>query len=123
MMRAETLVRQGTDVIVDDVTDTRYQLASVSKQFTAAAALLLVEAGTLALDDPVSRWIDGCPREWRDITLHHLLTHTSGIGHWHDYPMIDLAQWVEPAELVRTFHRVPPLYPPGAGWRYSRLRV
>src|SRR5690606_24638591 len=87
-MRAEILVQQGEDLIVDDATETRYQLASVSKQFTAAAALLLVEDGTLVLDDPVVRWIDGCPEEWRDITLHHLLTHTSGLGHWDDYPMI-----------------------------------
>ncbi|MFG2059610.1 serine hydrolase [Micromonospora sp. NPDC048930] len=52
MMRAEILVRQGEDFIVDDATETRYQLASVSKQFTAAAALLLVEDGRLLLDDP-----------------------------------------------------------------------
>lgn len=119
MMRAETLVRQGEDVIVDDTTETRYQLASVSKQFTAAAALLLVEDGMLALDDPVGRWIDGCPEEWRDITLHHLLAHTSGLGHWDDYPMIDLAQRVEPGELLKTFHCVPLQYRPGEGWRYS----
>ena len=42
MMRAEILVQQGEDFIVNDTTETRYQLASVSKQFTAAAALLLV---------------------------------------------------------------------------------
>ena len=119
MVRAEILVRQGEDVIVDGATETRYQLASVSKQFTAAAALLLVEDGVVALDDPVGRWIDGCPEEWRDITLHHLLTHTSGLGHWDDYPMIDLAQRVEPGELIRTFHYVPLQYPPGEGWSYS----
>ncbi|MFC6015659.1 serine hydrolase domain-containing protein [Plantactinospora solaniradicis] len=119
MIRAETLVRQGEDFIVDDATETRYQLASVSKQFTAAAALLLVEDGTLVLDDPVRRWIDDCPRKWRDVTLHHLLTHTSGLGHWDDYPMIDLALRVEPSELLRTFDSVPLLYPPGEGWSYS----
>lgn len=118
MMRAEMLVRQGEDVIVEDVTDTRYQLASVSKQFTAAAVLLLAEDGMLHLDDPVGRWIDGCP-QWRDITLHHLLTHTSGLGHWDDYPMIDLARRVEPGELLKTFHREPLRYRPGAGWSYS----
>jgi CubicO group peptidase (beta-lactamase class C family) len=119
MMRAEILVQQGEDFIVDDATETRYQLASVSKQFTAAATLLLVEDGTLVLDDPVVRWIDGCPEEWRDITLHHLLTHTSGLGHWDDYPMIDLARRVEPGELLKTFHCVPLQYPPGEGWSYS----
>jgi CubicO group peptidase (beta-lactamase class C family) len=119
MARTETLVRQGDDLIVDDATETRYQLASVSKQFTAAAVLVLAEDGTLGLDDTVGRRLDGCPGEWRDITLHHLLTHTSGLGHWHDYPMIDLAAWVEPGELLETFHRVPLRYAPGTGWSYS----
>ncbi|SCF27502.1 CubicO group peptidase, beta-lactamase class C family [Micromonospora matsumotoense] len=119
MVRTEILVRQGEDFIVHDATRTRYQLASVSKQFTAAAVLLLVQDGRLLLDDVVGRWIDGCPEDWRDITLHQLLTHTSGLGHWDDYPMIDLARWVEPDELLKTFHRVPLRYPPGGGWSYS----
>ena len=118
-MRAETLLRQGDDLIVDDATDTRYQLASVSKQFTAAAVLLLVEDGTLSLNDPIGRWLDDCPDEWQGITLHHLLTHTSGLGHWRDYPMINLAAWVDPGELRETFHRVPLRCPPGGGWSYS----
>jgi CubicO group peptidase (beta-lactamase class C family) len=119
MMRTEILVRHGENLVVDDATETRYQLASVSKQFTAAAVLLLVQRGTLTLDDPVGRWIGGCPDEWRDVTLHHLLTHTSGLGHWDDYPMIDLAGRIEPGELLETFHTVPLRCSPGAGWSYS----
>lgn len=90
----------------------------MSKQFTAAAALLLVEDGRWSSTIPWSAG-SGCPEEWRDITLHHLLTHTSGLGHWDDYPMIDLARRVEPGELLKTFHRVPLHYPPGEGWSYS----
>lgn len=105
MAQVDIVVRQGDDVVVDS-TESRFQLASVSKQFTAAAVLLLVEEGTLLLEDPISRWIDGCPEQWRDITLHHLLSHTSGLGHWDDYPMIDLGQRVEPSELLKTFHSV-----------------
>jgi len=98
---------------------TRFQIASVSKQFTAAAVLLLAERGRLSLDDPIGRRLGGCPPAWSEITLHHLLAHSSGLGHWHDYPMIDLARRVEPAELLATFHQVPPLFRPGAGWHYS----
>ncbi|GIF04762.1 hypothetical protein Asi03nite_23000 [Actinoplanes siamensis] len=112
-------MRQGADVIVDDTTQTRYQLASVSKQFTAAAVLLLVEEGMLALAEPVGRWFDGCPQEWQNITLHQLLTHTAGLGHWDDYPMIDLARRVDPGDLLKTFHCVPLKFPPGEGWCYS----
>ncbi|WP_203744657.1 serine hydrolase domain-containing protein [Actinoplanes cyaneus] len=104
---------------MDDTTQTRYQLASVSKQFTAAAVLLLVADGKLARDDRLGRWFGDSPPEWQNITLHHLLTHTAGLGHWEDYPMIDLAQRMEPGELLTTFHRVPLMFPPGTGWSYS----
>jgi CubicO group peptidase (beta-lactamase class C family) len=56
--------------------ETRFQIASVSKHFTAAAVLLLTSQSRLSLDDPVTRWFGGCPQDWRAITLHHLLTHT-----------------------------------------------
>ena len=118
------LIRRGDHTLTETTSAgctpaTRFQIASVSKQFTAAAVLLLAERGLLSLDDRIGRRLGGCPPEWRDITLHHLLTHTSGLGHWDDYPMIDLARRVEPAELRDTFHRVPPLFAPGAGWHYS----
>ncbi|WP_425440237.1 serine hydrolase domain-containing protein [Pseudosporangium ferrugineum] len=93
----------------------RYQLASVSKQFTAAAVLLLAQDGRLSPDDPLDRWIPG----WPGVTLHHLLAHTSGLGHWHDYPMLDLGTRIEPAELLETFRSVPVVSAPGAAWRYS----
>lgn len=118
-MEPEVLVRHGDSVVVDQTTDTRYQLASVSKQFTAAAVLLLVEAGTLDLDDCVDRWVADAAGRWRGVTLHHLLTHTSGLGHWDDYPMLDLAERVDPDELLATFGSVPLQYPVGGGWRYS----
>ncbi len=99
--------------------DTRFQIASVSKQFTAAAVLLLVEKGVLGLDQPIDRWISGCPPSWRTITVHQLLTHTSGLGHWFDYPNLDLTTWIRPDEVLEAFQKTDPLFPPGTGWRYS----
>jgi CubicO group peptidase (beta-lactamase class C family) len=118
------LIRRGGHTLTETTSEgctpaTRFQIASVSKQFTAAAVLLLAERGKLSLDDRIGQRLDGCPPAWQDITLHQLLTHTSGLGHWDDYPMIDLARRMEPAELLATFHRVPPLFRPGAGWHYS----
>jgi CubicO group peptidase (beta-lactamase class C family) len=118
------LIRRGGDTIAEAVSDrctarTRFQIASVSKQFTAAAVLLLAERGVLTLEDPIGRRLGGCPSSWQDITLHHLLTHTSGLGHWPDHPMIDPAERLEPAQLLEIFHDVPPLFRPGAGWHYS----
>ncbi|MEV4636762.1 serine hydrolase domain-containing protein [Actinoplanes sp. NPDC049548] len=108
-------LERGDETVIGGESPIRYQLASVSKQFTAAAVLLLAQDGRVRLDDPLDRWIAG----WPGVTLHHLLAHTSGIGHWHDYPMIDLGRRVDPGELVETFRRVPPVFAPGDGWRYS----
>ncbi|HUE97514.1 MAG TPA: serine hydrolase domain-containing protein, partial [Longimicrobiaceae bacterium] len=59
---------------------TRFHVASVTKLLTVIALLQLVEAGEVALDEPLARWIPEYPRPWRDdVTVRHLLTHTSGI--------------------------------------------
>lgn len=60
-------------------TNTVFRIASVSKQFVATAIMMLVEEGKLNLDDPVSKYLEGTPNEWKLITIRHLLTHTSGI--------------------------------------------
>lgn len=99
--------------------ETRFQLASVSKQFTAAAVLLLVSQSQLSLDDPVSRWFGGCPKDWQAITVRHLLTHTSGLGHLDDFPTLDLYRPIEPAQELSIFQQQPLLSAPGSRYRYS----
>ncbi len=100
---------------------TRFQLASVSKHFTAAAVILLSDRGALAVTDPVTRWVDGCPDTWRDMTIRHLLTHTSGIGHWHDMPEIDIYAATDPADQFGVIKRTPLVGVPGERWYYSSL--
>lgn len=132
LARGVVLLARGDRLVVEQVTGsaddlsgapcsraTRFQIASISKQMTAVAVLLLAERGALDVDDSVDRWVPGCPPEWRGITLHHLLTHTSGLGHWSDHPMIDLAGPTDPDELLAHFRSVPPLFAPGARWHYS----
>jgi D-alanyl-D-alanine carboxypeptidase len=63
---------------------TVYQLASVTKQFTAAAVLLLVEDGKLSLDAKITEILPGLPTAWNGVTVRHLLTHTSGIKSYTD---------------------------------------
>lgn len=58
---------------------THFRIGSITKQFTAVAILLLEERGSLKLTDPVSAHLPDAPAAWSDLTLHHLLTHTSGI--------------------------------------------
>lgn len=66
--------------------DTVFRMASVSKQFTAMVILMFVEKGLLSLDDRLSDFFDNCSLAYREITLKHLLTHSSGI--WDYEPLI-----------------------------------
>lgn len=61
------------------VVGSRFRLASISKQFTAAAILKLQDQGRLSVDDPVCKWIQPCPEAWAPLRIHHLISHTSGI--------------------------------------------
>jgi CubicO group peptidase (beta-lactamase class C family) len=58
---------------------TRFHLDSLSKLFSAIAVMQLVEAGTISLEDPIGRWLEGTPAAWNEVTVRHLLTHSSGI--------------------------------------------
>jgi CubicO group peptidase (beta-lactamase class C family) len=98
---------------------TRFQLASVSKEFTAVATLLLCEQGRVSVSEPISGWLEHCPASWRAITIHHLLSHTSGLGHWPNYPELDLIKSTDPAAVLDIFQARPPLFTAGSSWRYS----
>lgn len=63
-----------------------FQWASITKQFTATAIMLLVQDGKLKLDDAVSRHYTNAPAAWSNVTVRHLLTHTSGIKSYTDLP-------------------------------------
>ena len=60
---------------------TRFQIASVTKQFTAAAVLLLADRGVLSVSDPISGWLDGCPAAWDPITYSPAQPFR-GLVHW-----------------------------------------
>lgn len=87
--------------------DTRFQIASVSKQFTAAAVMLLVDDGVIDLDDPVGRFLPDCAAHWRELTLHQLLSHTSGLEHWTGVPGFDVTRPGGPDEFLQRFAKVP----------------
>jgi len=98
---------------------TRFQLCSVSKQFTAAAVMLLAESGRLGLDEPVARWLPGGLPQWRQVTLHHLLSHTAGIPHWLEAPGLDPAEPMTISERLEIIQSTPLRTDPGAQWHYS----
>ncbi len=109
----------GTHPDTECTLGTRFQIASVTKQFTAAAVLLLGDRGVLSVGDPLSRWLDGCPAAWDQITIHQLLCHTAGLVHWPHVPGLDVTRPVAAGELLRMFASVPLLSAPGAAFSYS----
>ena len=99
----------------------RFRLASVSKQFTAAAILRLQDDGILSVYDPLCKWIQPCPAAWEPIRLHHLLAHTSGVPDLMARPAWGL-QRVTPAtveELTEDSKRYRLQFPPGSRVRYD----
>jgi CubicO group peptidase (beta-lactamase class C family) len=98
---------------------TRFQIASISKQFTAAAVLVLAGQGRLDLDDRITRWFPGGPDGWPEITVHQLLAHTSGLGHWEDFPQIDLCTALPGDRLAEIFRGRELVHAPGGEFYYS----
>lgn len=100
--------------------ETGFRLASISKQFTAMAILLLEEEGRLSLGDPVSRWLPGLPA-WGDrVKISHLLTHTSGIADYEDHLPEGLERQLLDEDVREILASLPETYfTPGAGYRYS----
>jgi D-alanyl-D-alanine carboxypeptidase len=98
----------------------RYSIGSISKQFTAAALLLLQEEGKLKLDDPVSQYLPGLTRAG-EITIRQLLSHTSGYqDYWpEDYVMTPMLQAETAQQIMDTWAKKPLDFDPGAQWQYS----
>jgi CubicO group peptidase (beta-lactamase class C family) len=99
----------------------KYLLASVSKQFTAAAVLRLVDQGRLALDDKLSAHVPGLPAAWSAITVRQLMAHTSGLPNHTQADGLDKVrhQKMTPRELYASFRDAPLDFAPGSGWNYS----
>jgi D-alanyl-D-alanine carboxypeptidase len=98
----------------------RYSIGSISKQFTAAAILLLQEQGKLSLDDKVGKFIPNLTRA-NEVTIRQLLSHTSGYqDYWpQDYVMPGMLQPVTAQKILDTWARRPLDFEPGTKWQYS----
>jgi CubicO group peptidase (beta-lactamase class C family) len=98
--------------------ETVFQSGSVGKQFTAMAVLMLVEEGKLGLDDPLPKHFPNSPSAWKDITVRHLLTHTSGIPDW-EYKELDYRRDYTEDQLVKVAQKLTLDFAPGTRWSYS----
>ena len=100
-------------------TDTVFPIQSMTKQFTATAIMLLVEAGKLELDAPVSRYLPAAPHAWEKMTVRHLLTQTSGLHDFVNEPVRDLRQDATEEQLLEGEAARPLKFAPGDAWDYS----
>lgn len=102
--------------------ETVYRIGSITKQFTAMAILKLQEDGILTVDDLICSHLEECPESWSAITIHHLLTHTSGIpSYTDDYAVLSKLMYstVGSATVVDSFIDEPLQFEPGTNWSYS----
>jgi CubicO group peptidase (beta-lactamase class C family) len=98
---------------------TVYKIASVSKQFIAAGIMLLVDEGKINLDDNVTKYITEAPETWKDITIRHLLSHTSGLVR--DIPNFDGLKVISDTESIKSAFPAPFRFAPGTKWAYCNV--
>ena len=98
---------------------TVYEIGSITKQFTAEAVLMLVAEGKVGLDVPIARYLPDLPEAWQTVTVHHLLTHTSGLPDWEGPSLLDFHREYSDAEFIQLIGSRPLDFPPGDQWSYT----
>lgn len=106
---------------------TVYEIGSITKQFTAAAVMMLVEEGKISLDEKITKYFPDAPQAWNRITVRHLLSHTSGIQNHVAVPgylnifKTNLSFETTPTqeEILKEFFKLPSEFEPGETWAYD----
>ncbi len=101
---------------------TVYRIGSVTKQFTAAVVLQLVDSGSIRIDDAIGTYLPTLPAAWKPVTIRQLLNHTSGIPSYTDIGAAWARRWGEqmtPDTLIALSANTPMWFTPGTQWRYD----
>ncbi len=98
--------------------ETVFEIGSVTKQFTAAGILLLAQEGKLSVDDKISRHLKDTTASWGNITLRHLLTHTSGLKNYTGLDGFEMTRHLTQAQFISRMGREPLDFKPGEKWSY-----
>jgi CubicO group peptidase (beta-lactamase class C family) len=106
---------------IPNTPQTKFRLGSITKQFTAVSILLLQERGKLSVQDPVCKYFDACPEAWKEVTVHHLLTHTGGFPNFTSFPDYTKTMMIPATmeSLISRFKDKPLDFKPGEKWSYS----
>lgn len=106
---------------IPNTTNTRFEIGSITKPFTAILIMQLERDGKLVLSNSICMYLENCPGEWQPITLHHLLSHTSGIFNLTSAPDFEIQRIVPQThdEIVARFRNAPLAFTPGSKFEYS----
>lgn len=99
--------------------DTVFEIGSVSKQMTAAAIMLLVEDGKINLDEKISKYLPNTPESWKNVSVRHLLTHTSGIKSYTGLSGFALSERMTRDDFIKKIAAEPLDFPTGERYTYS----
>jgi CubicO group peptidase (beta-lactamase class C family) len=125
------LIAQGNQVLLDkgygyadrgrmiaNTAETRFRLGSLTKQFTAMAVLILQAQGKLNVQEHICQYLSGCPLMWQEITIHHLLTHSSGTA---DYLLGCLSNAEQVQQTILRARNQTLAFDPGSRFAYSNI--
>ena len=106
---------------VANTPQTKFRIGSITKQFTSMAIMMLSDRGKLDIADPIGKYLSNTPEAWGDVTIHHLLTHTSGIPSYTSLPEYRDKMMLEQnqEQMVARFRDLPLEFDPGQEHRYS----
>jgi len=99
--------------------ENKFELGSITKQFTGFALALLVDQGKLSLEDPVGKWLPEVPDAWKAITLRQLVFQISGLPEYALVPKVGLADTFTKDEWFAAMKDIPLDFPTGSAWAYS----
>jgi CubicO group peptidase (beta-lactamase class C family) len=100
-------------------TETVFKIGSISKPIIAIGIMLLAEEGRISLEDRVSKYLEGTPETWKDITIRHFLSHTSGVIR--EAPGFDGTRAQPDAEVIKTAYALPLNFKPGEKFEYCNV--
>lgn len=113
--------KANLELDIDMTSDNVFQIGSITKQFTAVGILMLLEEGKLTLKDDITKFIPNYPTNGKKITVHHLLTHTSGIKSYTGMSKFGKAMMLDksPLKFIDFFKNEPMDFDPGEKYKYN----
>jgi len=99
--------------------NTVFEIGSLTKQFTAASILLLQQEGKLSVDDRISQHLSDIPAAWTNLTIRHLLTHTSGVKSYTGMQGFEFSKHLTQKQFIAALAASKPDFAPGSAWKYS----